>query len=507
MTLLELRHWIETLRLEPPRDQIAAPVLTGLKNRLDFLINVGLGYLTADRESATLSGGEMQRIRLAAQIGAGLSGVLYVLDEPTIGLHPHDTTRLIRMLRTLQERGNTLVVVEHDAEMIQAADHVIDIGPGAGRQGGRVTFEGPGAELVHCGDSLTARFLSGEEKPCRPERRQPDGRWLTVHDATLHNLKAVTAAFPIGCFTVVTGVSGSGKSSLVDEVLRAGVTRYLATPPRDRARVTFDHASHIEGLEVVDKLIVIEKSPIGRSSRSNPLTYTGAFDLIRRLFAATAMARVRGYTASRFSFNVKGGRCEVCRGEGRIKLEMSFLPDLSVTCESCGGRRYNRETLEVHYAGRSIADVLDMTVSEAVDVFAPVPGLARKLRTLADVGLDYLQLGQSAATLSGGEAQRLQLSAELQRPPDQHTLYVLDEPTTGLHFSDVRRLLGILTRLRDAGHTILVIEHNPDVMRAADWIIDMGPEAGEAGGTVVVAGPPERVAACEASRTAPYLRG
>ncbi len=505
LSVADLRGWVRTLPLSPAQRVVAGNVVRGLEERLDFLVDVGLGYLTGDRESATLSGGEMQRIRLASQIGAGLSGVMYVLDEPTIGLHPRDNARLVAMLRKLQTRGNTLIVVEHDEMMIREADHVIDIGPGAGRHGGIVTFEGPVEALLKSRESLTARFLAGEEKPCIPARRKPDGRWLEVKGAAIHNLRGVDAKFPLGCLAVVTGVSGSGKSSLVDDVLRANLEAYLAKPRRERDGHIFQDCTSIAGVEAVDKLIVIDKTPIGRSSRSNPLTYTGAFDAIRNLYAATPAAKARGYTASRFSFNVKGGRCEVCKGDGQRHLEMSFLPDVTVTCEQCGGRRYNKETLEVHYGGRSIADVLALTVSEAVEAFANLPRLARKLKTLDDVGLGYLQLGQPASTLSGGEAQRLQLSAELQRPPEEHTVYILDEPTTGLHFADVRRLLQILVRLRDAGHTVIVIEHNPDVMRAADWIVDMGPEGGDAGGRVVACGPPEVVAACPVSLTAAYL--
>ncbi|MGI5869213.1 MAG: excinuclease ABC subunit UvrA [Kiritimatiellia bacterium] len=505
LSVADLRGWVRTLPLTATQRAIAGNVVNGLKSRLDFLVNVGLGYLTGDRESATLSGGEMQRIRLASQVGAGLSGVLYVLDEPTIGLHPHDNAQLVAMLRRLQARGNTLVVVEHDEMMIREADHLVDIGPGAGVHGGRVMFEGSFDDLLKSRDSLTARFLNGVEKPCIPERREPDGRWLAVKGASIHNLRDVDASFPLGCLTVVTGVSGSGKSSLVDDVLRANLQAYLAKPRRERAGFAFQDCAGIVGAEAVDKLIVIDKTPIGRSPRSNPLTYTGAFDTIRNLFAATPAAKARGYTASRFSFNVKGGRCEVCKGDGRIHLAMSFLPDVYVTCEQCAGRRYNKETLEVHYGGRSIADVLALTVAEAVEAFANVPRLARKLQTLEDVGLGYLQLGQPVSTLSGGEAQRLQLSAELQRPPEEHTVYLLDEPTTGLHFADVRRLLQILVRFRDAGHTVVVIEHNPDVMRAADWIIDMGPGGGAAGGTVVAFGPPETIAKHKSSLTAAYL--
>lgn len=505
MTVLALRNWVETLPLSEHEANIAGNVVNGLKERLDFLVNVGLGYLTTDRQSSTLSGGELQRIRLASQIGAGLSGVMYVLDEPTIGLHPYDNERLIAMLRKLQSYGNTLIVVEHDETMIRAADTVIDIGPGAGQYGGRVTFAGSVSDLLTCSASLTARFLNGEEKPCVPNRVKPDGRWLTINGATLHNLNNVTVKFPMSCLTVVTGVSGSGKSTLVDDIFYENASRFLARPARSRGTFSFKHCAAIEGFDEVDKLIIIDKAPIGRSSRSNPLTYTGAFDTIRRLFAATPSAKARGYTPSRFSFNVKGGRCEVCKGDGRIHLEMSFLPDVFVTCEQCGGRRYNKETLEVHYAGRSIADVLAMTVSAAVEAFENVPALFRKLKTLDDVGLGYLQLGQRASTLSGGEAQRLRLSTELQRPAKKHTVYIFDEPTTGLHFADVRRLLTILERLRDAGHTVIVIEHHPDVMRAADWMIDMGPGGGDAGGNIVVAGAPETVAACPESLTARYL--
>lgn len=506
MPVAELRKWFEALELGDGQRAVVGNVVAGILNRLDFLVNVGLGYLTGDRTSSTLSGGEMQRIRLAAQIGQGLSGIMYVLDEPTIGLHPHDNKMLTAMLRKLQACGNTLVVVEHDEEMIRSADCVIDIGPGAGRAGGEVVFAGTVPQLLESGASLTARFLNGVEKPFMPVRRTPDGRSLRVRNATKNNLAGVDAEFPLGCLTVVTGVSGSGKSSLVDDVLCANLSAYLARPRKTRAGHVFTDCSGIDGIELVDKIIVMDKSPIGRSPRSNALTYTGAFDIVRKLFASTPAAKVRGYTNSRFSFNVKGGRCEVCKGDGRIHFAMSFLPDVYITCEQCGGRRYNRETLQVKYAGKSIADVLEMTVGEAVEFFANLPGLARRIKALDDVGLGYLPLGQPVSMLSGGESQRLMLSSELARPPENHTLYVLDEPTTGLHFADVKRLLMVLTRLRDAGHTVVVIEHNPDVMRAADWIIDMGPGGGGAGGRIVAAGTPENVAKCKSSLTAPYLR-
>ncbi len=501
----DLREWLSTIELPGLIKVVAGNIVAGLVERLDFLVNVGLGYLAGDRESSTLSGGEMQRIRLAAQIGQGLSGVMYVLDEPTIGLHPYDNAMLISMLRKLQQRGNTLIVVEHDETMIREADCVIDIGPDAGRDGGSVVFAGTLPDLLKCDTSLTAHFLNGREKSFVPERREPDGRFLVVRNAVKHNLNGVCAEIPMGCITVVTGVSGSGKSSLIDDVFCANMKRYLATARSRREEFEFADCDSIDGAEMVDKIIVIDKSPIGRSPRSNALTYTGAFDVIRKLFASTPAARARGYNVGRFSFNVKGGRCEICKGDGRIHFAMSFLPDVYITCEQCGGRRYNRETLEVRFSGRNIADVLEMTVREALEFFEPVPGIVRRIKALDDVGLGYMILGQPVSMLSGGEAQRLQLSSELARPPEKHTLYVLDEPTTGLHFADVRRLMTILTRLRDAGHTIVIIEHNPDVMRAADWVIDMGPGGGRAGGKIVACGPPDKVALCPDSLTAPYL--
>jgi excinuclease ABC subunit A len=501
----ETRGIVETLPLTDVQRIVVGQVVEEIRRRLGFLDNVGLGYLTLDRESATLSGGEMQRIRLATQIGSALVGVLYVLDEPTIGLHPRDNERLIRMLRELQGRGNTVVVVEHDAAMIREADHVIDLGPGAGRHGGEVVFEGDVPALLRDAKSLTGKFLTGKEEIPVPTRRHaPGARKIVVEGATANNLKDVTVAFPLGCLIAVTGVSGSGKSTLVDDVLRRHLERRLA--PRSASPAQPGACCGVTGLEHVQKLIVIDQSPIGRTPRSNPLTYTGAFGVIRDLFAATPAAKARGYGPGRFSFNVKGGRCEVCKGDGLIRLEMHFLPDVYVTCEQCGGLRYNRETLEVHYGGRSIADVLAMTVEDGVEAFAAVPKLARTLKTLLEVGLGYVQLGQSATTLSGGEAQRVKLATELQRPTGGHTLYLLDEPTTGLHFADTRKLLDVLLRLRDRGHTVLIIEHNLDVIKVADHVIDLGPEGGDAGGRIVAVGTPEELARHPDSHTGRYLR-
>ena len=506
-----------------PQDRVLAEI----RERLRFLENVGVGYLTLDRESSTLSGGEAQRIRLATQIGSALVGVLYVLDEPTIGLHPRDTARLVRTLRALQSRGNTVVVVEHDADVIREADNVIDMGPGAGRLGGRVLFEGTVPALLKAPESPTGCWLSEASQRPVGELQVPlrtgncklqtaNAPWLRVRGAKAHNLRRIDVEIPLGRLVAITGVSGSGKSSLLDDVLRPALA--AACGPC-RARPPFpDTLDALEGAEAIGKVVVIDQSPIGRSPRSNPATYTGAFDEIRALFAQTPMARARGYGPGRFSFNAKGGRCEVCRGDGQIRMEMNFLPDAFVPCPQCAGRRYNRETLEVRYAGRTIADVLDMTVDEACEAFAPFRRLSRSLRTLRDVGLGYLQLGQSAATLSGGEAQRLKLAAELQRPVDasgppmaaatpRAALYLLDEPTTGLNFADVQRILDVLVRLRDAGHTVLVVEHSLDIIRAADWVVDLGPEGGEAGGLVVAAGPPAAIAACPGSLTGAALRG
>lgn len=477
-------------------------ILKEIVRRLRFLIDVGLDYLTLDRASATLSGGEMQRIRLATQIGSGLTGVLYVLDEPTIGLHPRDNERLVATLKGLRDRDNTVVIVEHDKEMMRSADWIIDLGPGAGREGGKVMYQGPFGGLLKCG-SLTADYLSGRKKVAAPSAAHGavgEKGYLTLSGCTEHNLKNITVKIPVGSFTVVTGVSGSGKSTLVDETLKRALMRHFY-----RAKVVPGKYRRLTGVENFDKVIEIDQSPIGRTPRSNPATYVGFFSDIRELFAQTEAAKARGYTAGRFSFNVKGGRCEVCGGDGLRKLEMSFLPDVYVTCEQCGGRRFNAETLEVTYGGKNIADVLEMTVAEACEFFAKVPSLARKLKTLEDVGLGYIALGQSATTLSGGEAQRIKLATELSRRSTGRTLYLLDEPTTGLHFDDVAKLMKLLLRLRDQGNTIVVIEHNTDVMKCADWLIDLGPGGGDAGGNLVCQGPVETVRRCKESVTGRFL--
>ncbi len=501
MTVRAAVDFVAGLELTAQERLLAGEVVKEIGRRLRFLVDVGLDYLTLDRESATLAGGEMQRIRLATQIGAGLVGVLYVLDEPTIGLHARDNARLIAMLRRLQRRGNTVVVVEHDETMIREADHVIDLGPGAGRCGGEVVYQGAGAGLPACERSLTAAFLTGRERIVPGRRVSPGGQWLEILGASENNLRDIDVAIPLGCLVCVTGVSGSGKSTLVAEILRKHLAcRFHGARERPGA------CRAIRGVEHLDKVIEIDQSPIGRTPRSNPATYTGAFTPIRALFAATPAAKVRGYGPGRFSFNVKGGRCEVCRGDGALRVEMHIQPDVYVASEQCGGRRYNRETLAVRYAGHDIAEVLAMTVDESLEVFGAVPAVAARLRTLAEVGLGYVQLGQPATTLSGGEAQRIKLAAELSRRSTGRTLYLLDEPTTGLHFADVRKLLDVLLRLRDAGNTVLVIEHNLDVIKCADYIIDLGPEGGDAGGRLVVAGPPEKVAACKESHTGRYLR-
>ena len=477
-------------------------ILKEIVRRLRFLIDVGLDYLTLDRASATLSGGEMQRIRLATQIGSGLTGVLYVLDEPTIGLHPRDNERLVATLKGLRDRGNTVVIVEHDEEMMRSADWIIDLGPGAGRAGGKVMYQGPFGGLLESG-SLTADYLSGRKKVAAPSAAHGavgEKGYLTLSGCTEHNLKNITVKIPVGSFTVVTGVSGSGKSTLVDETLKRALMRHFY-----RAKAVPGKYRRLTGVENFDKVIEIDQSPIGRTPRSNPATYVGFFSDIRELFAQTEAAKARGYTAGRFSFNVKGGRCEVCGGDGLRKLEMSFLPDVYVTCEQCGGRRFNAETLEVTYGGKNIADVLEMTVAEACEFFAKVPSLARKLKTLEDVGLGYIALGQSATTLSGGEAQRIKLATELSRRSTGRTLYLLDEPTTGLHFDDVAKLMKLLLRLRDQGNTIVVIEHNTDVMKCADWLIDLGPGGGDAGGNLVCQGPVEAVRRCKESVTGRFL--
>ncbi|MHB8439590.1 MAG: excinuclease ABC subunit UvrA [Acidimicrobiales bacterium] len=480
---------------------IADRVLREVKARLQFLLDVGLDYLSLARGTATLSGGEAQRIRLASQIGSGLVGVLYVLDEPSIGLHQRDNRRLLETLLRLRDLGNTVIVVEHDEETIRAADHVVDIGPGAGEHGGQVVYSGPVPGLLQCAESITGRYLTGATQIPVPElRRKGSGDHLVVRGAREHNLKKIDVAFPLGCLVAVTGVSGSGKSTLVNDILLQSLLAQV-----NRARTVAGVHDRIEGVKFVDKVVDIDQSPIGRTPRSNPATYTGLFDNVRKLFSQTAEAKVRGYQPGRFSFNVRGGRCEACAGDGTIKIEMHFLPDVYVPCEVCSGARYNRETLEVTFKGRNIADVLAMSCEEACAFFANQPNIARHLQTLVDVGLGYIRLGQPAPTLSGGEAQRVKLAAELSRRPTGHTLYVLDEPTTGLHFDDVRKLLEVLSRLVDHGNTVIVIEHNLDVVKTADWIIDLGPEGGDGGGRVIAEGTPEEVAAAEGSATGEVL--
>ena len=483
--------------------EIAGPILKEVKDRLRFLNNVGLDYLTLGRAAESLSGGEAQRIRLATQIGCRLVGVLYILDEPSIGLHQRDNARLLETLRELRDLGNTVLVVEHDEETIRAADHVVDLGPRAGRHGGEVVAAGPLADVLRHPDSLTARYLRGELRiPVPPRRRVPDGdRVLRVVGAREHNLRDLTVELPLGLFIAVTGVSGSGKSSLVSDILYHALARHFF-----RAKVVPGAHDRIEGLERIDKVIDIDQSPIGRTPRSNPATYTGLFTPIRELFTFLPESKIRGYGPGRFSFNVKGGRCEACQGDGLVKVEMHFLPDVYVPCEVCKGRRYNRETLEVRYKGKSIADVLDLSVADALEFFESQPRIRAKLELLNDVGLGYIHLGQSATTLSGGEAQRVKLATELAKRDTGRTLYILDEPTTGLHFEDVRLLLEVLHRLVDKGNTVVVIEHNLDVVKTADWVIDLGPEGGEAGGDVVVAGTPEQVARHKTSHTGAFLR-
>jgi len=491
----------ETLRLDAKERQIAAPILKEIRERLGFLDNVGLGYLTLDRGAATLSGGEGQRIRLATQIGSRLTGVLYILDEPSIGLHQRDNRKLLDTLLAMRDLGNTVIVVEHDEETILAADHVVDLGPGAGELGGEVVAEGSPADIAMHPRSLTGAFLSGRERvPIPKTRRKGSGRAIVVAGATEHNLKNITVSFPLGKLTTVTGVSGSGKSTLVNEILHRALARTLHGAedlPGAHKKLT--------GVEHIDKVIDIDQSPIGRTPRSNPATYVGLFTPIRDLFALVPESRARGYQPGRFSFNVKGGRCEACEGDGVIKIEMHFLPDVYVTCETCAGRRYNRETLEILYKGKSIADVLEMTVHQGLPFYDAVPAVREKLQTLQDVGLGYIRLGQAATTLSGGEAQRIKLSKELSRRATGRTLYLLDEPTTGLHFDDVRKLLGVLDRLVEAGNTVVVIEHNLDVIKSADWIIDLGPEGGDLGGRVIGTGTPEEIARIRESSTGEYV--
>ena len=502
MSIADAAAFLGSLELTDRESQIAGRVLKEVDARLAFLLDVGLDYLSLDRAAGTLAGGEAQRIRLATQIGSGLVGVLYVLDEPSIGLHQRDNRRLIDTLVRLRDLGNTLIVVEHDEDTIRAADWAVDIGPGAGEHGGHVVVSGPVQELLDSEESLTGAYLSGRRSIPIPDiRRAPDpSRRLTVHDAREHNLRDVTVGFPLGCFVAVTGVSGSGKSSLVNDILASVLANKL-----NGAREVPGRHRTVSGLEHLDKVVRVDQSPIGRTPRSNPATYTGVFDNIRKLFAETTEAKVRGYLPGRFSFNVKGGRCEACAGDGTIKIEMNFLPDVYVPCEVCHGARYNRETLEVHFKGKSIAEVLDMSIEEGADFFAGLPSIARHLKTLVDVGLGYVRLGQPAPTLSGGEAQRVKLASELQKRSTGRTIYVLDEPTTGLHFEDVRKLLGVLGRLVDQGNSVIVIEHNLDVIKTADWVVDLGPEGGTGGGRVVAEGTPEEVAAVPESHTGRFL--
>ena len=499
----ELAKLLLGLELSERDQHIAGRILKEVNARLGFLLDVGLDYLSLDRASATLAGGEAQRIRLATQIGSGLVGVLYVLDEPSIGLHQRDNHRLLETLLRLRDLGNTLIVVEHDEDTIRAADWVVDIGPRAGEHGGRIVVSGSLADLLASHESLTGAYLTGRESIPLPaaRRKRVRGREVTVKGASEHNLRDVDVAFPLGCFIAVTGVSGSGKSTLVNDILYSALAKELhgaRTVPGRHVRVT--------GMQHLDKVVHVDQGPIGRTPRSNPATYTGVFDHVRRLFAMTTEAKVRGYQPGRFSFNVKGGRCEACAGDGTIKIEMQFLPDVYVPCEVCHGARYNTDTLQVHYKGKTIADVLQMPIEEAAEFFEPVPAIHRHLKTLVDVGLGYVRLGQPAPTLSGGEAQRVKLASELQRRSTGRTIYVLDEPTTGLHFDDIRKLLGVLGRLVDGGNTVIVIEHNLDVIKTADWVIDLGPEGGSRGGSVIATGTPEQVAMAEDSYTGQFLK-
>ena len=494
--------FFDNLKLTEHEGFIGERIIKEIKERLGFLKSVGLEYLTLSRAAGTLSGGESQRIRLATQIGSSLVGVLYILDEPSIGLHQRDNDKLIATLKRLRDLGNTLIVVEHDDDTMLAADYIVDIGPGAGVNGGNVVFAGTVDKLLKCKASITGQYLSGKKRiPLPDKRREGNGKFLTVHGATEHNLKNIDVTIPLGKLICVTGVSGSGKSSLVNEVIYKHLAAKL-----NRARIRAGSFTSMDGIEELDKVICIDQSPIGRTPRSNPATYTGVFNDIRDLFAQTPDAKAHGYTAGRFSFNVRGGRCEACEGDGIIKIEMHFLPDIYVPCEVCKGKRYNRETLEVHYKGKSIYEVLEMTVDEAVEFFEHIPKIARKLRTLQDVGLGYIRLGQSATTLSGGEAQRVKLSTELSKRATGRTIYILDEPTTGLHTADVHRLIDVLQELTNQGNTVLVIEHNLNVIKVADHIIDLGPEGGDGGGTIVAEGTPEEVAKCKKSYTGQYLK-
>jgi len=503
LSIKENERFFSQLKLTPREKLIAGEILKEIRKRLGFMVSVGLDYLTLDRRVGTLSGGEAERIRLATQIGSGLVGVIYILDEPTIGLHQRDNQRLLRTLKGLRDLGNTIIVVEHDRSTIEAADHIIDLGPGAGEQGGEVLVSGPLKEVLSCGRSLTGKYLKGELKiPLPLLRRHPkDSQYLEIIGAREHNLKKINVKIPLGTFVCVTGVSGSGKSTLVEEVLYRALARHFYN-----SRIRPGKHDKIEGLQYIDKVIVIDQSPIGRTPRSNPATYTGLFTPIRQLLSRVEEARMRGYNQGRFSFNVRRGRCQQCKGEGMIKIEMQFLPDVYVPCDVCKGKRYSKETLQIKYKGKNIADVLELTVEEAVSFFRNIPQIKRKLKTLHDVGLGYIRLGQPATTLSGGEAQRVKLSKELSKMGTGKTLYILDEPTTGLHFADIEKLLNVLNRLVDKGNTVLVIEHNPDVIKVADYIIDLGPEGGDEGGELVAFGSPEEISQNRRSYTGEILK-
>jgi excinuclease ABC, A subunit len=502
LSVAEAAEFLKSLVLGPREQLIAGAVLKEIQARLQFLIDVGLTYLTLNRAAGTLSGGEAQRIRLATQIGSGLAGVLYVLDEPSIGLHQRDNQRLIATLERLRDIGNTLIVVEHDEDTIKAADWLVDIGPQAGEYGGEVVYQGEPAGIGECEKSLTGAYLAGRRQLGVPNQRRPidPDRKLTVVGARENNLKGIDVDIPLGVLVCVTGVSGSGKSTVVNQILARTLANKL-----NRARQVPGRAVRVDGVEHLDKLVQVDQSPIGRTPRSNPATYTGVFDKIRGLFAETTEAKVRGYKPGRFSFNVKGGRCEACQGDGTLKIEMNFLPDVYVPCEVCHGARYNRETLEVRYKGKNIAEVLEMPIAEAVEFFQPITAIHRYLHTLTEVGLGYVRLGQAATTLSGGEAQRVKLAAELQKRSNGRTIYILDEPTTGLHFEDIRKLMLVIQSLVDKGNSVIIIEHNLDVIKAADWIIDMGPEGGAGGGEIVAAGTPEEVAQVAGSYTGAFL--
>ena len=502
MSIKEAATRISKIKLNKRDKLIAEPILKEINSRMGFLLDVGLEYLSLHRAASTLSGGEAQRIRLASQIGSGLVGVLYVLDEPSIGLHQRDNKRLIETLERLRDIGNSVLVVEHDEETICVADHIVDIGPGAGEHGGVIVHSGSVSQLRKNKESITGQYISGKRLISTPqERRAPSGDWVTIKGAREHNLKNIDVEIPLGCFVSVTGVSGSGKSTLVNDILYKALMQQIY-----KSKVAPGLHTGIEGLESLDKVINIDQQPIGRTPRSNPATYTGVFDNVRKLFAQTTESKVRGYLPGRFSFNVKGGRCEACSGDGTIKIEMHFLPDVYVPCEVCNGARYNRDTLDVHFKGKSIADILNMHCEEALGFFENQPAIVRHMQTLVDVGLGYVRLGQPAPTLSGGEAQRVKLASELAKRSTGHTMYILDEPTTGLHFEDVNKLLTVLSRLVDQGNTIVVIEHNLDVIKSSDWVIDLGPNGGDGGGTVIAEGTPEKVAKTQASFTGEFLR-